>query len=173
MLKLIFVFTLTLTFLFPAATLAESTDNESPWLIAKPKSFDALEDFFIQNNNCDLRLNSTVIYDTKDETWWSYEKSKAKYPQINKLLNTQGDCGINISRTDLALLLNLQWPEKQGPVLLYFDIFFDNTDDSGERLFFTEEMNKKFIDKFNQVSEFTLLPKFQVRVDTSDMARPK
>ncbi|WP_448546675.1 hypothetical protein [Thalassotalea fusca] len=139
--------------------LAETlVDPNEHWLLAEPRRYDTLEQFFL-TNNCKLVFVRAYIYDTDKQHWLSYDEAVKSFPEMAKILTTQS-CDIKITNDELSELLQLDLPKKKGPIMLYFDVSHSN---DGTWVIFNEDQKTRFLAMRRLASTFNDMPRYLVR----------
>lgn len=112
--------TLTMLFLFSTTFDLFARDKHTqPWINAVPADFPSVEKLF-GDANCQFTFPDVYIYDTKKEYWLSFEEATAAFPNLANILGSQ-KCDMKYNAKQLSSILNLQWPEKKGLVILFFE----------------------------------------------------
>lgn len=111
---------LTILFLlFAGVDLFARDKNMQPWSHAVPADFPSIEKLF-GDANCQFTFPNIYLYDTKKEHWLSYEEAATALPNLADILGSQ-KCDMAYTAGQLSSILNLQWPEEKGLVVLFFE----------------------------------------------------
>lgn len=111
---------LTILFLlFTTSTLTARDKQTLPWTHAVPADFPSIEKLF-GNANCRFSFPNVYIYNPQKEHWLSYQEAATALPDLANVLGKQ-KCNMQYSAKQLASILNLQWPEEEGLVVLFFE----------------------------------------------------
>lgn len=109
----------TLFFIFAVFDLFAHDQRTVPWTHAVPADFPSIEKLF-GDANCQFTFPNVYIYDPHKEHWLSYEEAATALPTLVTILDSQ-KCDMKYSAKQLSSILNLQWPEEKGLVVLFFE----------------------------------------------------
>jgi hypothetical protein len=148
---------LTMLYLLAASDLLAHDNPTSPWINAVPVDFPSVEKLF-GDAKCKFTFPNTYLYDTKKEHWLSYEEAATEIPELANILSSQ-KCDMRYPPEKLSSILNVQWPEEKGLVVLFFEpphgmleVFFKNG--SPSRL--------KYEEQVQLLEQLNTLPRYRI-----------
>lgn len=140
--------------------LLDPLSTKHGWKIARPKSETTMIKYF-ESGGCPHTIFMTYIYDPSQQTWWSNAQIAKQFPQIKDALRGE-PCKVPFSAAQIASTFNLEWPQEDGPVLLYFPPLYDEESKENLSIIFPADLLKKYHQQVAVLDQFNALPKYKL-----------